>query len=394
LLFGAFVTAASVLLLEATLRLAAPHSRGLRLLLYEPRETLAYGEVGTTPALLETTTIGFSPGEEYAGFCLNSRGFLTPEYDPVKPDQVERVVALGDSFTFKSAGVPFDAQWTTRLGPELAKRRGRPVEVINLGVPGVGPRFEFRLWQLEGRGLAPDVVVLAFFVGNDFIDETETLDRATRERGSNPHDGFLTASYAYRALRNFGRLVRAAPTADVKSASAPDEERRRARERRMGREDPTYPATYDDGKPSLPDDEYVRVVSERMLVTLRSRRMAFDTVLTFVARTLEALAAETAESGARLVVMLIPDEFQVDAGVRARVMAALGTHEEDHDVDLPQRELAAALTRQGIDVLDLLPTFREEGRRRRLYRPCDSHWNVAGNALAAERLAEHVARRR
>jgi hypothetical protein len=122
--------------------------------------------------------------------------------------------------------------------------------------------------------------------------------------------------------------------------------------------------------------------------------MAFDTVLTFVARTLEALAAETAESGARLVVMLIPDEFQVDAGVRARVMAALGTHEEDHDVDLPQRELAAALTRQGIDVLDLLPTFREEGRRRRLYRPCDSHWNVAGNALAAERLAEHVARRR
>jgi hypothetical protein len=44
----------------------------------------------------------------------------------------------------------------------------------------------------------------------------------------------------------------------------------------------------------------------------------------------------------------------------------------------------------GIDVLDLLEPVREAAQQQRLYMPRDSHWIIAGNALAAKLIAEHV----
>ena len=42
---------------------------------------------------------------------------------------------------------------------------------------------------------------------------------------------------------------------------------------------------------------------------------------------------------------------------------------------------------EAIPFLDLLPAFVEAGQRTRLYKPRDTHWNLAGNRLAAEVIA-------
>ena len=42
---------------------------------------------------------------------------------------------------------------------------------------------------------------------------------------------------------------------------------------------------------------------------------------------------------------------------------------------------------RGATVLDLTPAFRGEGREPPTYLPIDPHWNAAGHALAAKRMA-------
>ena len=59
------------------------------------------------------------------------------------------------------------------------------------------------------------------------------------------------------------------------------------------------------------------------------------------------------------------------------------------DVALPQRRLAAFFARHQVPCLDLLPHFAGAADT---YAAHDTHWNVAGNRLAAERLAAWLPR--
>ena len=73
-----------------------------------------------------------------------------------------KIVALGDSTTncVKKAGVTEDTAWRTLLAADLAKRLGRPVEVVNAGVDAdIAP---LALGRLERDVLArkPDWVVI------------------------------------------------------------------------------------------------------------------------------------------------------------------------------------------------------------------------------------------
>ena len=43
-----------------------------------------------------------------------------------------------------------------------------------------------------------------------------------------------------------------------------------------------------------------------------------------------------------------------------------------------------------IDYLDLLPSFVAASKTTRLYKPNDTHWNIAGNSFAAELISRHL----
>jgi hypothetical protein len=88
-----------------------------------------------------------------------------------------------------------------------------------------------------------------------------------------------------------------------------------------------------------------------------------------------------------LVVVLIPDEAQIDPALSKDVARASGRSAQDLDFAQPNQWLAAALKAEGVRVIDLLPAFRDRGASGRLYKPRDTHWNIAGNALAAEAIA-------
>jgi lysophospholipase L1-like esterase len=92
----------------------------------------------------------------------NSLGLRAGEVADPKPQDVYRVLCLGDSCTFGS-GAGQDQTYPAQLEQQFRSiLRDRKVEVVNAGVPGYSSHQGLQF--LKGRGLAlePDAVVIAF----------------------------------------------------------------------------------------------------------------------------------------------------------------------------------------------------------------------------------------
>ena len=74
------------------------------------------------------------------------------------------IVTLGDSVTF-GQGVEDEQAW-----PVILARAFPASRVINLGLIGAGPQQYFRVYETFGQEHRPKVVLVGFFMGNDFWD--------------------------------------------------------------------------------------------------------------------------------------------------------------------------------------------------------------------------------
>jgi len=99
----------------------------------------------------------------------NAWGLRGPDCD-TDPD-VFHVVVLGDSYAF-GWGVAETASFPRRLESLLrARTGGRPLAVINAGVPGYGPYQQLAMLRYVARHVRPDVVISTFSLANDPVDE-------------------------------------------------------------------------------------------------------------------------------------------------------------------------------------------------------------------------------
>lgn len=316
---------------------------------------------------------------------MNSRSLRTPEYAAEKPSDVSRIVALGDSFTFASGGVPFPDLWHTRLGHELEQRWGRDVEVINLAMPGVGPQFQLRMWQIEGRRLDPDLVLVAFFVGNDFRDDVAPVGSLRTVQGIT--ERMASASYVARIIRNLVRLRGASTTNGAPPVVADPN----PRSSEGGYEITSYRDRYDPMRPALTEDEFLAMEGRRASISRADRESAFRRLFGQASTTLKQLADEIERSGAKMLVLVIPDSFQVEEDLFTAILTETESRRADYDLDRPQRALAEFFEANSIEYLDLLEPFRDEAQSRRLYKFRDSHWNQEGNRVASDLLIERLA---
>ena len=112
-------------------------------------------------------------------FKLNSQGFKDVEFTVEKPAQNYRILGIGDSFAF--GVVPYQDNYFTLLEQQF-QRSGKTTEVINMGIPGMGPRDYLSILANEGLKLKPDHVVVTFYVGNDFLDNTLSAQLRTGKK--------------------------------------------------------------------------------------------------------------------------------------------------------------------------------------------------------------------
>jgi lysophospholipase L1-like esterase len=363
---------ATLLLLESSLRLFGRLSRDLNALLYVPSLRTEYDDIRSIEELLRGTPLGFVPFTQWKGFILNSRSLRTKEYPVARSPGAYRIAAIGDSFTV-GAG-EYGKTWPAVLERDLAALLRRPVEVFALGVPGVGPQFELKLWELERDLLRPDLVVVAFFVGNDFTDD--------EEYGLHPsgETRLVRTSYTARLARNLYR-VWTEPRRGEGASPPPGTSNRSG-----GFEVPAG----DMERLTFSAERHLQIEAYRLQICLREHRAEFLRLSANVARVLRRFQAEVRAAGADFAIMIVPDEFQVDEGLRREVLALLDLPSSEVDLDFPQERLKQLLDEAGIRHLDLLPAFRDAGRSERLYYERNTHWNDAGNALAARLLADDV----
>ena len=313
----ALLLVAGLAAIEAWLRLTVPSSSEESIFEYTLKtqrykvmranaSVLAYGEE------LRTNELGFRDRQSAV---------------PAKRPGEFRIVVLGDSFTV-SAGVGYERIFTTLIEKSL-RRRHPEVKVINLGVAGYNiVQYELVLKEVA-LGLEPDLVLVAVFPTNDFMNDTLEGNRK-RAFGAPPPAGPVGFHKLYVYQAYLGR-------AEAKAKSLLAQALARAK-----------------GGPGVPDpmveawDENVAALA-RIADTLRQRRIP-------------------------LQVTALPHTFHFE---KQRPL---------------ERRLFAFCARQGIPTYDLLEDFIASGVSESSLRlnPLDSHPNAAYNALVARYLGAHL----
>lgn len=300
-----------------------------------------------------------------------------------KPEGTTRVLVLGDSQT---EGIVENADtFAAVLETRLAARGGAKVEVLNGGVSGYSPLLEY-LWLREwGARLAPDVVVLVLYTGNDIGELTA---RETNFAGFGPRLDLATMT------PDGDRWTIQPPGAPSRLAMADVRLRSWSRAYEMVR-------SRMGGGQSAGVEVIGRVaqVCPGCLQALwqvwlaQERPDDYETALLELGALLDLVRASTAEIGARLVVAVLPTKLDVEpqtvgeSAAGAARMLGLRSPPEGATQSTRARMVAECESR-GIEVHDLQPALRqaraESGRE--LYWGFDWHLNPEGNRVVARAL--------
>ena len=114
----------------------------------------------------------FEPNRDYGRLWTNSYGYASREFEHERRSGTIRLALLGDSFAVGSVRQDDNfASWMERLHPGL--------EAYNFGVSAIGPNHYAAILQDEVLRFSPDVVLVAFFVGNDVTAPPRTKPSVT-----------------------------------------------------------------------------------------------------------------------------------------------------------------------------------------------------------------------
>ena len=323
---------------------------------------------------------------------INSRGYRDREYAAKRPG-VQRIVGLGDSFTFGS-GVEEPEIYLSRIESLLPDALGREVEVVNLGAGGRGLSDEARVLAADGPGYDPDLVLVGLFFGNDVRDVMCGWDRFRVENGFRYwKDGILER---WRHPLVPGRILRGEeeprPLQEVPSAALPIPFKDVLKENLhlytfLQRRYDALRERLAPRDPSGPTKSFTVFNMEALMIDPYPPELerAWEESRDVLAEMRDWCAAR----GARLAVVGIPIPAQVDPESWVKALATYGLDPSYLDREKPQRRLEQIGRELGVPVVDLLPALlraRESAPEERLYYRRDIHWTPRGHDVAAREI--------
>lgn len=324
---------------------------------------------------------------------INRDGLRDDEHPVAKPAGEIRIAVLGDSCV-ESLQVPAEKTFWALLERELARcpaAAGRRIEALNFGVSGYGTAQELLTLRHHVWKYDPDLVLLAFYSGNDVRDNWRPLELdparpylVPRPDGSLALDDSFRESEGYRfrqtaAARllywafDHSRLVQLGKQA--KSAADGWVGARRARQ---------VEARHEGTELGL-DDAVYRPPADAEWAGAWGATEAI----------LRAARDEAAAHRTPFAVVSLTTGLQVhpDPAVRRDFMKRLRID----TLFYPDERLAAFGQREGIPVLPLAPALQQVAERDDVFlhgfpntAPGEGHWNERGHAAAAREMAGWV----
>jgi lysophospholipase L1-like esterase len=288
----------------------------------------------------------------------NSFGFNDYEhnYSKAKGNNY-RVAFVGDSFTFGvydyEKNFPFIVQ-------DLGRQNGLNLESINFGVPGSSPKQYLKMVNTYVRKAKPNLVIVTLFIGNDIYQSDPNLQTQLwlGSVGSIPkltHIGFDKESFAlYTVLRSLYRY----------------------RLHKYFAEDENVEGFHEQVRLNL-EYQYHDIFRKQLPEKVKRQFLNLQKILKKISYFIDSFEGD-------LLVVLAPTEIQINDELRKSFLSKYSIHPSNLNISQPQQIIIQYLNNLNIKYIDLLPAFLEEGDKKILYAPGDTHFNEDGNYLAAE----------
>ncbi len=307
---------------------------------------------------------GFSRGR------INSLGLRDYEIPYEKPENSKRILILGDSF-MEALQVEIDSGFPkllqTYIGGALP---WHSIKTINAGRGGMGTAEEYLWYVTEGVKYHPDLVLLAFSVGNDLRDNSKAL---TGPGVFKPYITFAADTFwvdaSFSESRSYIFMTLFWPLFNNSVLAA--ETVRRVAAFKMGAEEP-------GNAPCSKSADAFNIKPDSL----------WDNAYAATGKLVTMLNDAVKRSSSAFCIMIIPDPYQVSDTESDCVKGA--------DLRKPNNFLREIADAQGIPVFDLTDTLEQEYQRTGEYmygfgeNLGKGHWNESGHRLAAKTMASDV----
>ena len=312
---------------------------------------------------------------------INRAGFRDREHDLKKPANTFRIAVLGDSFAEAVQVADDDTFWSVlqrdlAAAPEFA---GRQVEVLNFGISGHGTAQQLQMLRHHVLPYEPDVVLLAFFAGNDVRNNSRALEPDDTRPYFTLVDGDLQLDDRFLQSAVFSKANSTLTRAKVGAINASrvlqvvHEWKNRPRSR--GKVVNQFEAGVDDrvfAEPVEPAWQAAWEVTDALIVQMNQ---------------------EVRRHHARFVIAMVTQAIQLHPD--AKVREAFAQQLDCPDLDYPERRIESLGREHGFEVIALARPMTEVAERDQRYfhgfpntAPGTGHWNEAGHYLAGKLIAK------
>lgn len=318
----------------------------------------------------ETRSLKYRPNSEVFYTCkcedkytwnitINSKGLRDYEYSYEKPNNTYRVVMLGDSMT-SAHEVLVEDTFENVLERKLNNDAGN-YEVLNLGVKAYSIQQEFVTLEEEGFKYDPDMVILNFYVGNDFLGSA-TQPFLIEKNGTLIKNPELRIK-KFRDLRHF--LSRSSALYNLISHIKGSTE-------------------------TIKEEEFNEFIE--ILKPEQDRRLDFNYNLTYL--TLKRFKDVLGERGIKFVIVVLPMKEQVDENKLEELLKEYNAVGTKLDLEWSIRELENIGEAYDIPVINLLPEMRSYNKDNDFYFGTDIHFTKEGCRIVGELIFEHLVEQR
>jgi len=299
----------------------------------------------------------------------NKFGFNDKDYPLEKPAGTFRILIISDSFNWAGGR---EGNYTALLENIFKADSTRPVEVINAGYPMTYTAEQLIALKKYGLQYNPDLVVLGFFAGNDFMDADPDRKRIV------VNDVYIDIDKSKELqILGYPIIAQSRLLLFLQQKYKVFQEMQRVNSEAKTAEKGTF--------------------SEATFLSIQKARMEFcnkslqeggvfrehiDLIFQSIAEMSDILKARDID----FMVAIYPDEFQVNEELTNQIFAKYKLDRNQYDLDLMQKLLKDFLSSKDIHHIDMLSEFRVAEKTQDLYLLRDTHWNAAGNQLAADIL--------
>ena len=315
----------------------------------------------------------------------NSQGMHDTDHQAAKNDNVFRILMLGDSFVdaVEVAEHETSHQRLEDILNDLASPKLK-FEVINAGMAAWGPAQELLYFRTEGRAYAPDLVLALWVPANDLLDILP--DYALTYGGVNCYAPYFAVCEGAFDPEPWFSAPGLSPTwrtcSGAKKALTAGLNLFYNNSRLYQRLGPSLTSAGHRLEYSHPYAPWIedRATDEGLLYAYELTKNLYT-----------SLIDEAQQIGAATGLVIISPKQAVFAEIDPSLVAQIEPELSDVlNPTLPHDVFLTLMADQPVKILDLHPAFvaQTQTRGEPLFWEVDSHWNIAGNQVAAETMAK------